>query len=141
MPWYPCVQDDYIAVGHRPSVHTHISSSVPELLYNTQEGSSLTRRPPASVFDRARSNRELCTASQNEKLRSVHLARKESITNLVSVRALLPQYRPAPDYETAVQQKYQQVAALGEGGYQQLLYSSQPEIPSSNLQEVVRIHQ
>jgi len=97
----------------------NISGSVPELLYNPD---CSMNRMIAAGFDRAQSNRELCSPSNNEKL-----------------RALLPQYRPAPDYDTAVQQKYQQVAVLGESRYQQLLYSSQPEIPSSNMLEMVRI--
>ncbi|XP_059471258.1 tyrosine-protein phosphatase non-receptor type 21 [Neocloeon triangulifer] len=95
---------------------SNISGSVPELLYTPE--CSLNRRMAAG-FDRAQSTRELFTPNNNDKL-----------------RALLPQYRPAPDYETAVKQKYQQVAVLGERRYQQLLYSSQPEIPSANVMEM-----
>lgn len=46
---------------------------------------------------------------------------------------MLPSYRPAPDYETAVQQKYR-----GQGGGLRgaVLYGSQPEIHQTHLQEV-----
>lgn len=43
---------------------------------------------------------------------------------------MLPSYRPAPDYETAIQQKYRGHAVL---------YSSQPEIHQTNLHEVILI--
>ncbi|XP_046668249.1 tyrosine-protein phosphatase non-receptor type 21 isoform X2 [Homalodisca vitripennis] len=46
------------------------------------------------------------------------------------LRAMLPSYRPAPDYETAMQQKYR-----GQGA---LLYGSQPEIHQTHLHEGVR---
>ncbi|XP_054272047.1 tyrosine-protein phosphatase non-receptor type 14 [Macrosteles quadrilineatus] len=55
------------------------------------------------------------------------LAASQDIDKL---RAMLPSYRPAPDYETAVQQKYR-----GQGA---LLYSSQPEIHQGHLHEGVR---
>lgn len=61
-------------------------------------------------------------------------------SDLERLRALLPSYRPAPDYETAVQMKYsnasQTPAGIGlrtqQGAF---LYSSQPEIHQSHLQE------
>jgi hypothetical protein len=111
-------QDEAMSAGIR---NQNMSGSVPELLY-TPECSMNRRIVPG--FDRAQSNRELCTPGNSEKL-----------------RAMLPQYRPAPDYDTAVQQKYQQVAALGESRYQQLLYSSQPEIPSANVSLLMKFLQ
>ncbi|XP_014242727.1 tyrosine-protein phosphatase non-receptor type 21 isoform X2 [Cimex lectularius] len=42
------------------------------------------------------------------------------------LRAMLPSYRPAPDYETAIQSKYRGHA---------MMYSSQPEIHQTNLHE------
>jgi len=67
--------------------------------------------------------------------------------NLISTlshgcRALLPSYRPAPDYETAMQQKYrgasQTSANLNMRPNHQIgiLYSSQPEIHQTHIQEV-----
>lgn len=53
------------------------------------------------------------------------------------LRALLPSYRPAPDYETAIQHKYirqsANVTRSNQGGY---LYSSQPEIHQTHIHEV-----
>ncbi|XP_075228092.1 protein tyrosine phosphatase non-receptor pez isoform X2 [Lycorma delicatula] len=54
------------------------------------------------------------------------------------LRSMLPSYRPAPDYETAVQQKYSQPTNNLRGA---LLYSSQPEIHQTHLQEGVRTYQ
>jgi hypothetical protein len=57
-------------------------------------------------------------------------------------RALLPSYRPAPDYETAVQQKYHGAGhASGNLNIRPshqigILYSSQPEIHQTHIQEV-----
>ncbi|CAB3382009.1 Hypothetical predicted protein [Cloeon dipterum] len=101
-------EEEPVVTGMRS---TNISGSVPELLYTPD--CSVNGRMAAAGFNRAQSNRELYTPASNDKL-----------------RALLPQYRPAPDYETAIKQKYQQVAELGEARYQQLLHSSQPEIPT-----------
>lgn len=63
-------------------------------------------------------------------------------TLLHGCRALLPSYRPAPDYETAMQQKYrgasQTSANLNMRPNHQIgiLYSSQPEIHQTHIQEV-----
>ncbi|XP_066904101.1 tyrosine-protein phosphatase non-receptor type 21 isoform X3 [Halyomorpha halys] len=53
-----------------------------------------------------------------------------SRNDIERLRAMLPSYRPAPDYETAIQQKYRGHAVL---------YSSQPEIHQTNLHENVII--
>jgi hypothetical protein len=64
------------------------------------------------------------------------------LTLLHGCRALLPSYRPAPDYETAMQQKYrganQTSANLNLRPNHQIgiLYSSQPEIHQTHIQEV-----
>ncbi|XP_046387932.1 tyrosine-protein phosphatase non-receptor type 14 isoform X2 [Ischnura elegans] len=108
---------------------------------------------------------------------AVQRAQSTSCLDLVTaldadkLRSLLPSYRPAPDYETAMQQKYgsndgggrghgDEVAGRGSGGvsgealgrlgrigdggagamlhnnHMGLLYSSQPEIHQTHLQEV-----
>lgn len=54
------------------------------------------------------------------------------------LRSLLPSYRPAPDYETAIQHKYiRQAANISRSNPQVgLLYSSQPEIHQTHIHEV-----
>lgn len=76
------------------------------------------------------------TQSLNQRAQSTSCLDLNKPTDIDQLRSLLPSYRPAPDYETAVQQKYrnsssnlpppppQQRDALSHG----LLYSSQPEI-------------
>nr|XP_022905804.1 tyrosine-protein phosphatase non-receptor type 21 [Onthophagus taurus]XP_022905805.1 tyrosine-protein phosphatase non-receptor type 21 [Onthophagus taurus] len=54
-------------------------------------------------------------------------------TDIDKLRSLLPSYRPAPDYETAMQQKYRNSAGNVQGrepirSAHTMLYSSQPEI-------------
>ncbi|CAG9562290.1 unnamed protein product [Danaus chrysippus] len=69
----------------------------------------------------------------------------------IATRALLPSYRPAPDYETAIQQKYQQQRAEAQLRYQNhshsqllgasaqpLLYGSHPDIPRVHYPDVTR---
>ncbi|XP_069702508.1 tyrosine-protein phosphatase non-receptor type 14 [Periplaneta americana] len=62
-------------------------------------------------------------------------------TDMDKLRALLPSYRPAPDYETAMQQKYhssgQTSGNLNIRPNHQvgILYSSQPEIHQTHVQE------
>ncbi|XP_063621886.1 tyrosine-protein phosphatase non-receptor type 14 [Cydia splendana] len=59
-------------------------------------------------------------------------------------RVQLPQYRPAPDYETAVQQKYQQQRAEAQLRYQNhavakpLAYGSHPDIHRIHYPDVTR---
>lgn len=61
------------------------------------------------------------------------------------LRSLLPSYRSAPDYETAMQLKYRAssqaaaaaAAAAAAGMY---LYSSQPEIHQTHAREVVKLN-
>lgn len=56
-------------------------------------------------------------------------------TDINRLRALLPSYRPAPDYETAVQHKYMQ-QTTAQPIQARLIYSSQPEIHQPQLHEV-----
>lgn len=51
-------------------------------------------------------------------------------TDVEKLRALLPSYRAAPDYETAVQQKYRSTSGVDQS---HVLYSSQPEIRKADL--------
>ncbi|XP_049955648.1 tyrosine-protein phosphatase non-receptor type 14 [Schistocerca serialis cubense] len=62
-------------------------------------------------------------------------------TEVEKLRALLPSYRPAPDYETAVQLKYRGSSQAANNVNMRpnsqinLLYSSQPEIHQSHMQD------
>lgn len=55
-------------------------------------------------------------------------------TDIDKLRSLLPSYRPAPDYETAVQQKYRNSSGPinarenVQNAHHPIMYSSQPEI-------------
>lgn len=51
-----------------------------------------------------------------------------SSTDINSLRALLPSYRPAPDYETAIQMKYN-----NGGNPSQPYYANQSAIVSSDI--------
>ncbi|XP_052741112.1 tyrosine-protein phosphatase non-receptor type 21 [Bicyclus anynana] len=94
------------------------------------------------------SREELDVASRLEPLTAAHRAHSTSCLELADSRphprnrALLPSYRPAPDYETAIQHKYQQQRAEAQLRYQAhhahsqllagsappLLYGSHPDI-------------
>nr|XP_021184611.2 tyrosine-protein phosphatase non-receptor type 14 [Helicoverpa armigera] len=83
--------------------------------------------------------RELGSTSRLEPLSSAHRAYSTSCLELAEPhpppplqnRALLPQYRPAPDYETAIQQKYQQQRAEAQLRYHAATkpYGSHPDLP------------
>ncbi|KAG5890416.1 hypothetical protein JTB14_017637 [Gonioctena quinquepunctata] len=58
-------------------------------------------------------------------------------TDMETLRSLLPSYRPAPDYETAIQQKYRNSSGAIPSreplrNTHPILYSSQPEIHQTN---------
>ncbi|XP_063225747.1 tyrosine-protein phosphatase non-receptor type 14 isoform X2 [Bacillus rossius redtenbacheri] len=95
---------------------------------------------PSSTVQRARSTSCLDLSQQNDMER---------------LRALLPSYRPAPDYETAVQQKYHAATRASNSvgvhpahqvGPAAVLYSSQPENLNSyghfqHVQEVDQLYE
>ncbi|RZF46366.1 hypothetical protein LSTR_LSTR011150 [Laodelphax striatellus] len=60
--------------------------------------------------------------------------------DLDKLRSLLPSYRPAPDYETAMQQQHKYHSQPGNSLRGAVLYSSQPEIHQTHLQEGVRTY-
>ncbi|XP_039288581.1 tyrosine-protein phosphatase non-receptor type 14 isoform X4 [Nilaparvata lugens] len=60
--------------------------------------------------------------------------------DLDKLRSLLPSYRPAPDYETAMQQQQKYHSQPGNSLRGAVLYSSQPEIHQTHLQEGVRTY-
>lgn len=85
------------------------------------------------------------TQSLTQRAQSTSCLNLNMPTDIDKLRSLLPSYRPAPDYETAVQQKYRNSA----GAIQNIeslrtqpsarsaaiLYSSQPEIHQASANE------
>nr|CAI5819910.1 unnamed protein product [Callosobruchus analis] len=69
-----------------------------------------------------------------------------STADIDTLRSLLPSYRPAPDYETAIQQKYRNssVGAIPTReplrATQPYLYSSQPEIHQTEASYAAHLH-
>ncbi|KAK3926122.1 Tyrosine-protein phosphatase non-receptor type 21 [Frankliniella fusca] len=142
--WRMCVYQHKFFMQHEPSepgevpaAHNLFTQSATELAESHEEldagravtwGPTWTSVPTMPVRAQSTSCLDLATPQDMDRL-----------------RALLPSYRPAPDYETAVQQKYhsgaQQEAVpanvarpitrhqLG------VLYSSQPEIHQTHLHE------
>lgn len=82
--------------------------------------------------------------NENTNANSAHRSQSTSCLDLTTppdverLRALLPSYRPAPDYETAIQHKYiRQSANVTRSNHQGgFLYSSQPEIHQTHIHEV-----
>ncbi|KAI5637663.1 protein-tyrosine phosphatase domain-containing protein [Phthorimaea operculella] len=99
-------------------------------------------------------SRDLGSSVRLEPLTSAHRAHSTSCLELADQppprnRALLPQYRPAPDYETAIQQKYQQQRHEAQLRYQNhhhaniptnkpLVYGSHPDIHRVHYPDVTR---
>ncbi|XP_032516832.1 tyrosine-protein phosphatase non-receptor type 21 [Danaus plexippus] len=122
-----------VADQHRPKFQEHgLSESREEL-----ESRDL-REPHPAALSTARARSASCLELAEHR---PHLA----------TRALLPSYRPAPDYETAIQQKYQQQRAEAQLRYQNhshsqllgastqpLLYGSHPDIPRVHYPDVTR---
>ncbi|CAH4037883.1 tyrosine-protein phosphatase non-receptor type 14 [Pieris brassicae] len=115
---------------HRPKFQEHgLSESREEL--DVREVGSTSRLEPLSAAHRAHSTSCLELAENRPQPRN---------------RALLPSYRPAPDYETAVQQKYQQQRAEAQLRYQnhhthsQLLSSSAQPLVYGSHPDIHRVH-
>ncbi|KAJ8723570.1 hypothetical protein PYW08_003482 [Mythimna loreyi] len=115
--WWSCVQQHTFYMKHqsalseaprdehRPKFQEHgLSDSREEL--DARELGSVTRLEPLTAAHRAYSTSCL-------ELDQHHMQHQPPQN-----RALLPQYRPAPDYETAIQQKYQQQRAEAQLRYQ-----------------------
>ncbi|CAK1541940.1 unnamed protein product [Leptosia nina] len=102
--------------------------------------------------------RDIGSTSRLEPLTAAHRAHSTSCLELADHRAqprnraLPPSYRPAPDYETAIQQKYQQQRAEAQLRYQNhhthsqllnttaqpLVYGSHPDIHRIHYPDVTR---
>ncbi|KAJ0183061.1 hypothetical protein K1T71_001037 [Dendrolimus kikuchii] len=144
--WRMCVQQHTFYMRHRtklseapkdehtPNFQEHgLSESREEL--DVREVGSVSRLEPLSAAHRAHSTSCLELADRHQQPQPPPLQRN---------RALLPQYRPAPDYETAIQQKYQQQRAEAQLRYQnhhhsQLVSSAKPLIYGSHP-DIHRIH-
>ncbi|KAL0275461.1 UNVERIFIED_CONTAM: hypothetical protein PYX00_003298 [Menopon gallinae] len=106
----------------------------------TQTGESRMVRDSLDELDRG----ENCWRGNNINPNPAHRAQSASCLDLTAppdierLRALLPSYRPAPDYETAIQHKYiRQSANISKSNQVGILYSSQPEIHQSHIHENV----
>ncbi|XP_066137643.1 tyrosine-protein phosphatase non-receptor type 14 [Euwallacea fornicatus] len=82
------------------------------------------------------SQRDTNFSSQNlsQRAQSTSCLDLHASSDRENLRSLLPSYRPAPDYETAVQQKYRNSssALLPPNEPHTMIYSSQPEIHQSD---------
>ncbi|XP_033610605.1 tyrosine-protein phosphatase non-receptor type 14 isoform X3 [Cryptotermes secundus] len=111
---------------HTALEDSHLTESCEELDNRETSRGPVSWGMPPSVVQRAQSTSclDLTTPADIDKL-----------------RALLPSYRPAPDYETAVQQKYHGAGHTSGNlnirpSHQiGILYSSQPEIHQTHVQE------
>ncbi|CAB3254238.1 unnamed protein product [Arctia plantaginis] len=151
--WWSCVQQHTFYTKHqsalseaprdehRPKFQEHgLSDSREEL--DARELGSVSRLEPLTAAHRAYSTSclELAEQHHHQPPQPIH-----------QNRALLPSYRPAPDYETAIQQKYQQQRAEAQLRYQNhhhaqmvntstkpLVYGSHPDIHRIHYPDVTR---
>ncbi|XP_059045635.1 tyrosine-protein phosphatase non-receptor type 14 [Achroia grisella] len=149
--WRMCIQQHTFYMQHQSALNEHqvtheehrpkfqqdhgLSDSREEL--DIREGGSVSRLEPLTSAHRAHSTSCLELADQRPQLAPRN-------------RALLPSYRPAPDYETAIQQKYQQQRADAQLRYQNhphsqvninakpLVYGSHPDIHRIHYPDVTR---
>ncbi|KPJ05103.1 Tyrosine-protein phosphatase non-receptor type 14 [Papilio xuthus] len=151
--WRMCVQQHTFYMRHRPALTTnHVVHDEPRP--NFQEHGLSESREELDVRECAGAGSRL------EPLTAAHRAHSTSCLELADHppqpmhrnRALLPSYRPAPDYETAIQQKYQQQRAEAQIRYQNhhthsqllassakpLVYGSHPDIPGIHYPDVTR---
>lgn len=83
---------------------------------------------PSHIWDHSAS-----TQSLKQRAQSTSCLDLNNSNNIEHLRSLLPSYRPAPDYETAIQQKYRNSSSAIPSreplrNTHSILYSSQPEI-------------
>jgi tyrosine-protein phosphatase non-receptor type 14/21 len=82
-------------------------------------------------------DRSVSTQSLKQRAQSTSCLDLNNPTNIDHLRSLLPSYRPAPDYETAMQHKYRNSSGAMPPreplrNTHSILYSSQPEIHQSD---------
>ncbi|RZC40805.1 tyrosine-protein phosphatase non-receptor type 21 [Asbolus verrucosus] len=82
-------------------------------------------------------DRSVSTQSLKQRAQSTSCLDLNKPTNIDQLRSLLPSYRPAPDYETAMQHKYRNSSGAIPSreplrNTHTILYSSQPEIHQSD---------
>ncbi|CAH0399630.1 unnamed protein product [Chilo suppressalis] len=129
--WRMCIQQHTFYMRHqRPLTDQSYQHSRPKF---QEHGLSESREELDS-----REGRDAGSTTRLQPLTPAHRAHSTSCLELSDQqphnnRALLPQYRPAPDYETAIQQKYQQQRAEAQLRYQshspaKPAYGSQPDI-------------
>ncbi|XP_049872695.1 tyrosine-protein phosphatase non-receptor type 14 [Pectinophora gossypiella] len=143
--WRMCVQQHTFYMRHQAAL---------------SEGGNTDHRPKFQEHGLSESReeldgRELGSSVRLEPLTAAHRAHSTSCLELADNhhsrnRALLPSYRPAPDYETAIQQKYQQQRAEAQLRYQNhhhsvvttnpkpVVYGSHPDIHRIHYPDVTR---
>ncbi|XP_026319174.1 tyrosine-protein phosphatase non-receptor type 21, partial [Hyposmocoma kahamanoa] len=142
--WRMCVQQHTFYMRHQPALApAHLEEHRPNF---QDHGLSDSREELDS--------RDLGSSVRLEPLTASHRAHSTSCLELADQppprnRALLPSYRPAPDYETAIQQKYQQQRTEAQLRYQNhthssmvnskpLVYGSHPDIHRIHYPDVTR---
>ncbi|XP_050348240.1 tyrosine-protein phosphatase non-receptor type 14 isoform X4 [Nymphalis io] len=145
--WRMCVHQHTFYMKHQEALSVSIDEHRPKF----QEHGLSESREELDV-------REVGSTSRLEPLTAAHRAHSTSCLELADHRpqpknrALLPSYRPAPDYETAIQQKYQQQRAEAQLRYQNhhahsqllntnaqpLVYGSHPDIHRIHYPDVTR---
>ncbi|CAG5002737.1 unnamed protein product [Parnassius apollo] len=129
--WRMCVQQHTFYMRHRVALSTAHTVTPEEPRPNFQEHGLSESREELDVRDSGSTSRldpqsALSPLSPQAPLSAAHRAHSTSCLELADHppqplprnRALLPSYRPAPDYETAIQQKYQQQRAEAQIRYQ-----------------------
>ncbi|XP_037875443.1 tyrosine-protein phosphatase non-receptor type 21 [Bombyx mori] len=152
--WRMCVLQHTFYMQHRAALSDH-KPPRPDHRIHFQEHGLSESREELDV-------REAGSVSRLEPLTNAHRAHSTSCLELAENhpqphplqrnRALLPSYRPAPDYETAIQQKYAQQRAEAQLRYQNhhahtqlvtatakpLIYGSHPDIHRVHYPDVTR---
>lgn len=107
---------------------------------NTEENTAPAVQKPPSIEDKMRqmeSYEDITNAYKSlavqQRAQSTSCLDLNTPTDIDKLRSLLPSYRPAPDYETAVQQKYRNSSGPintreNMRNAHAIMYSSQPEI-------------
>ncbi|XP_034829230.1 tyrosine-protein phosphatase non-receptor type 14 [Maniola hyperantus] len=145
--WRMCVHQHTFYMRHQGALNAAVDEHRPK--FQQEHGLSESREELDAPVG---------STSRLEPLTAAHRAHSTSCLELAdnrphpTNRALLPSYRPAPDYETAIQQKYQQQRAEAQLRYQNhhahsqllsttaqpLVYGSHPDIHRIHYPDVTR---
>nr|XP_013189492.1 unnamed protein product [Amyelois transitella] len=158
------------ALSDHPTPNTALASKLQQHTFYMQHQKALSDHPTPNTALASKLQQDHCLSDSREELdtreaggsalgsvarleplSAAHRAHSTSCLELAEQRpqvvhrnrALLPSYRPAPDYETAIQQKYQQQRAEAQLRYQShphqpLAYGSHPDIHRVHYPDVTR---